>query len=88
MILTEYLNNGTLVKHYSDRNVLLLQNETGDKYAEPIDTMPCAYTYTETDELIEAPEGENTTQPPEPADENEATVEDYQNALRQVGVNV
>ena len=89
MILTEYLNNGTLVKHYSDRNVLLLQNETGDKYAEPIDIMPCAYTYTETDEPIEAPEIENTEESKaEPVDENEATVEDYQNALRQVGVNV
>ena len=53
MILTEYLNNGTLIKHYSDKGVLLLQNETGIKYADPIDIVPCPYTYTETDELIE-----------------------------------
>lgn len=57
MIKTEYLNDGTLIKHYSDSGFLLLQNETGAKYAEPIDAIPCIYTYTETDEPIEA-EGE------------------------------
>jgi hypothetical protein len=51
MILTEYLNDGTLIKHYSDKGCLLLQNETGEKYTEPIDAVPCRYTYTETDEL-------------------------------------
>lgn len=53
MILTEYLNDGTLIKHYSDKGVLLLQNETGAKYADPVDLVPCAYTYTETDEPVE-----------------------------------
>jgi hypothetical protein len=53
MILTEYLNDGKLIKHYSDLGVMLLQNETGVKYSDPIDVVPCAYTYTETDELIE-----------------------------------
>ena len=56
MIITEYLNDGTLIKHYSDAGVLLLQNETGIKYADPIDVVPCAYTYSETDEPIDAPE--------------------------------
>ena len=56
MILTEYLNDGTLIKHYSDKGFLLLQVDTGAKYAEPIDVVPCVYTYTETDELIEEPE--------------------------------
>lgn len=51
MIKTEYLNDGTLIKHYSDKGYLLLQNETGAKYSEPIDVVPCRYTYTETDEL-------------------------------------
>jgi hypothetical protein len=80
MILTEYLNNGTLIKHYSDKGVLLLQNETGIKYADPVDIVPCAYTYTETEEPIEEEEKE--------ADPNEATIEDYQNALREVGVEI
>lgn len=53
MILTEYLNDGTLIKHYSDKGCLLLQNETGLKYADPIDVVPCRYTYTETEELAE-----------------------------------
>lgn len=53
MILTELLNNDTLIKHYSDKGYLLLQNETGAKYFEPIDVVPCPYTYTETDEKAE-----------------------------------
>lgn len=51
MIQIEYLTD-TLIKHYSDEGYMLLQNETGDKYAEPIDRIPCIYTYTETNELI------------------------------------
>lgn len=56
MILTEYLNDGKLIRHYSDKGVLLLQNETGVMYSDPIDVVPCAYTYSETDELIESEE--------------------------------
>ena len=56
MIKTEYLNNGTLIKHYSDKNVMLLQNETGAMYSDPIDLVPCAYTYSETDIPIEKEE--------------------------------
>lgn len=56
MIITEHLNGGTLVRHYSDSGFLLLQNETGKKYADPIDAVPCKYTYTETTEPIEIPE--------------------------------
>ena len=52
MIKTEYLNDGTLIKHYSDLGFILLQNETGEKYSEPIDVVPCRYTYSETDELV------------------------------------
>lgn len=62
MIKTEYLNDGTLIKHYSDAGLMLLQNETGIKYADPVDVVPCRYTYTETDEpieVIEADEADN-----------------------------
>ena len=52
MIKTEYLNEGTLIKHYSDAGFMLLQVETGIKYEDPIDVVPCRYTYEETDELI------------------------------------
>lgn len=56
MIQVEYLNDGTLIRHYSDAGFVLLQNETGAKYSDPIDAVPCGYTYTETDELIEGEE--------------------------------
>ena len=75
MILTEYLNNGTLIRHYSDKGFLLLQNETGIKYSAPIDLVPCIYTYTETDEPID-----------DYADD--ATEADYQDALRSMGVDL
>lgn len=51
MIVVEYLNGGALIKHYSDEKFLLLQNETGVRYSEAIDVVPCRYTYTETDEV-------------------------------------
>ena len=53
MIKTEFLNDGTLIKHYSDEGFMLLQVETGVKYSDPIDVYPCGYTYIETDEKIE-----------------------------------
>jgi hypothetical protein len=56
MIKTEYLNDGTLIKHYSDAGYMLLQVETGIKYSDPIDVVPCGYTYEETDELVESAE--------------------------------
>ena len=58
MILTEFLHDGTLIKHYSDKGVVLLQVETGLKYSDPVDVVPCRYTYEETDELIEALDNE------------------------------
>lgn len=82
MIQTEYLNNGTLIKHYSDAGFMLLQVETGIKYADPIDVVPCRYTYEETDELIEKDEDEPEVNP------DEATIEDYQDALGEFGVEV
>ena len=58
MILTEYLNDDTLIKHYSDKGFLLLQVETGLKYSDPVDIIPCPYTYEETNELIDSEEEE------------------------------
>ena len=58
MIKTELLNEGTLIKHYSDAGFMLLQVETGIKYADPVDVVPCRYTYEETDELIEVEEND------------------------------
>ena len=60
MIKTEFLHDGTLIKHYSDAGLKLLQNETGIKYTEAIDVLPCRYTYTETEEPAEFEEKEQT----------------------------
>lgn len=49
----EGVEHDNLVKHYSDENKLILQVETGVKYAEAIDVYPCRYTYEETEEPIE-----------------------------------
>lgn len=61
MIKTKYLNDGTLIKHYSDNGVMLLQVETGIKYSDPVDVVPCRYTYEETDEFIDGYEREEIT---------------------------
>lgn len=61
MIKTEYLNDGTLIKHYSDKGVMLLQVETGEKYSDPVDVVPCRYTYEETDEYVEGEANEEIT---------------------------
>ena len=58
MIQTEFLNDGTLVKHYSDAGFMMLQVETGMMYGEAIDVVPCRYTYEETDVPVEVDEGE------------------------------
>ena len=58
MIIFEYLEGDTLIKHYSDKGLMLLQNETGEKYSDPIDIVPCPYTYTETDEPVQVEDGE------------------------------
>lgn len=56
MIKIELLNNNTLIRHYSDENLMILQLETGETYAEAIDLFPCEYTYEETNEPIEIDE--------------------------------
>lgn len=61
MIQVEYLNDGALIKHYSDAGYMLLQVETGLKYADPVDLVPCRYTYEETDEFIDGDGEEEIT---------------------------
>jgi hypothetical protein len=56
MIKTELLKDGTLIRHYSDSGMKLLQVETGNVYDEAIDIVPCKYTYEETNEPTEQDE--------------------------------
>lgn len=66
MIVTEYLRDGTLVKHYSDSGYLIEQVETGARYGEAVDIVPCPFTYVETDEREES-EDEDMTETEEKA---------------------
>lgn len=52
MIKTELLKDDTLIRHYSDNGMKLLQVETGIVYDEAIDIAPCLYTYEETNEIL------------------------------------
>lgn len=53
MIIEQFIENNTRVRHYSDRIKYILQNETNIKYEDAVDTIPCKYTYTETNEDIQ-----------------------------------
>lgn len=74
MIITEHPFNGkdNFILTKSDRGYRIKQNETGIVYDEAVDVHPCRYTYTETDEPISSDE--------------EATEQDYLNALAELGV--
>ena len=53
MIKTELVKDGTLIRHYSDKGMKLLQVETGILYDEAVDVVPCQYTYEETEKPVE-----------------------------------
>lgn len=47
-----------LCKSNSYKGIILLQVETGLKYSDPVDVIPCRYTYEETDVMVNAKEAE------------------------------
>lgn len=66
--------NGVVYDYtYSDSDMMIERN--GARYSEAVDPLGSGREYTETDEVIEA-----VTE--------EATAEDYENALRDMGVEV
>lgn len=73
MIIVEQI--GARERRYSDQNVKLRQVETGNLYEDAVDIVPCPYTYEETDIPIEHPD-------------DDATTEDYESALTELGVSV
>lgn len=75
MIITEFIESENRERRYSDLGVKLRQVETGILYDDAVDVIPCPYTYEETDEPIESVD-------------DEATAEDYENALSDMGVSV
>ena len=56
MLIEEFIDNNTRVKHYSDINMKIKQLETGIIYDDAVDIVPCRYTYEETDIPIEEEE--------------------------------
>lgn len=50
MIVQDFIND--LLYTHSDSNFYIIQNETGQKYEDAWDTLPCGYTYSESEELI------------------------------------
>lgn len=52
MVKTEILQDGKLIRHYSDEGKALVQLETGVVYDEAVDVIPCRYTYQEIIEEV------------------------------------
>lgn len=50
MIVQDFIND--LLYTHSDSNFYIIQNETGQKYEDAWDTLPCEFTYSESEELI------------------------------------
>lgn len=51
-MLVEEMLTPTRVHHYSDEGMMIRQVEMGILYEDAVDTVPCKYTYEETDTLI------------------------------------
>lgn len=64
-----------LYRTYSDNGFYILQNETNIEYAEAIDVENAPYTYSETDKPI----------PNDEPSAEDATEQDYLNALNELG---
>ena len=50
MIVQEKFDN--LLYTHSDSNFYIIQNETGLEYEDAWDTLPCRYTYSESEKII------------------------------------
>ena len=57
-----YVNGRTLVRTYSDANLMIRQDSTGNIYSEAVDPVGSGRTYTETDTPIEQTEEERMAQ--------------------------
>ncbi len=73
MVIREEIDE-RLERHYSDQGLRIRKVGTNDVYDDAIDLISLQYQYEETDEPIIIP------------DDEDAEVEDYQDALRELGV--
>ena len=53
MMKSELMENGTLIRTYSDAGMKIRQVETGTVYDEAVDVPPLRYAYEETDEPVD-----------------------------------
>ena len=51
MIVQEFVND--LVYTRSDSGYYIIQNETGLEYEDACDVLPCRYTYSESEKIIQ-----------------------------------
>ena len=69
MIIKEFIGTRedgvNLYRRYSDKNVMLLQVETGVLYEDPVDVENAPYTYEETNEPIDGNEVSEPTLDPD-----------------------
>lgn len=56
MIVAEYVESNSRIRHYSDAGMLIKQVETGNIYEDAVDSLPCKFTYEETNTPIPADE--------------------------------
>lgn len=52
MVKVEELQDGFVVRHYSDQGMMLRKVEDGTLWPDAVDLAPCAFTYEETDEPV------------------------------------
>lgn len=64
MIQTEqiHINGRTFTRTYSDANLMIRQDGTGNIYAEAVDPVGSGRTYTETDTPVEQTETDRVAQ--------------------------
>lgn len=57
-MLIEEMISPKRVHHYSDKDMMIRQIETGHLYEDAVDRVPCRWTYEETDVPIPEVESE------------------------------
>ena len=73
MIITEQINE-MVERRYSDLGVKIKQVETDTLWNDAIDVIPCRFTYIETAQPID--------------DDEDATEQDFVDALSELGVSI
>lgn len=77
MIVKQYIEDGKFVKYFSDEYFRIQKEGTEEIYDDAIELKDTEVEYVETDEKIERP-----------ILDDDATITDYEKALREVGVDI